>query len=234
MPRILYSSSDSEDEPQFRKTTAVDTATTMKTPFSRKRPIRDVLGGGKVADILLWRHKNLSGGILAGATLMWIIFEVIEYNFIALCCDVSIVAMLLLFVWSSAARLLEREPPKIPEALIPENIFNDVAFEFHERLSHFISLLQEIASGKDLQMFLIVIASLWILSIIGSSCSFLSLSYLGFLMIHTIPALYERYETEINQLFAKGNKDMKKFYKILDSQVMKKIPRGPRKGKKFK
>jgi hypothetical protein len=43
----------------------------------------------------------------------------------------------------------------------------------------------------------------------------------------TIPALYERYETEVDHLVAKGGEDLKKFYRKVDSNVLNKIPRGP-------
>lgn len=47
----------------------------------------------------------------------------------------------------------------------------------------------------------------------------------------TLPALYERYETEVDHLLARGNEDIKKFYKKIDSNLLNKIPRGPVKTK---
>lgn len=56
-----------------------------------------------VADILLWRSKYLPAGILAGATTIWFLFEVVEYPFLTLMCHISIIAMLVVFVWSNVA-----------------------------------------------------------------------------------------------------------------------------------
>lgn len=61
-----------------------------------------------VADVLLWRNKNLSAGILAGATVVWFLFDVVEYNLVALLCHIALLGMLMLFIWSNAAHLFDR------------------------------------------------------------------------------------------------------------------------------
>ncbi|XP_015160559.1 reticulon-like protein B2 [Solanum tuberosum] len=43
--------------------------------FDRHKPIHSTLGGGKLADVLLWRKKKISGGLLAGATVIWSFVE---------------------------------------------------------------------------------------------------------------------------------------------------------------
>lgn len=58
------------------------------------------------ADILLWKDRNLSAGLLAGATLVWYLFEVVEYSIVPLVCQIAILAMLVVFIWSNAAPLL--------------------------------------------------------------------------------------------------------------------------------
>ncbi|KAI7738896.1 hypothetical protein M8C21_002059 [Ambrosia artemisiifolia] len=46
--------------------------------FGRDRSLHSALGGGQVADILLWRNKSLSAAILLGFTMIWLLFEVLE------------------------------------------------------------------------------------------------------------------------------------------------------------
>lgn len=48
----------------------------------------------------------------------------------------------------------------------------------------------------------------------------------------TLPALYERYGTEVDHLVAKGGEDLQKFYRKVDANVLDKIPRGPVKSKR--
>lgn len=48
----------------------------------------------------------------------------------------------------------------------------------------------------------------------------------------TLPALYERYESEIDYLVSKGIKDAKNLLEQFNSNVLTKIPRGQVKEKK--
>ncbi|CAL4909422.1 unnamed protein product [Urochloa decumbens] len=218
MPPHVESSSSDDDEPTTRL-------------FHRRRSVHKLFGGRKVADVLLWRNKNLSAGILAGATLVWFLFDVVEYNVVAFLCHIALIGMLLLFIWSNAAPLFDRHPPQIPEVIVSEQAFREIAQTTHYKLAHFASILYDIACGKDLKKFLLVIGCLWILAIVGDTCSFTTLLYVGFLCALTLPPLYERYETEVDHLVAKSGEDLKKFYKTVDSNVLNKIPRGPVKKK---
>ena len=60
-----------------------------------------------VADVLLWRNKNVSAALLLGMTVIWFLFEVVEYNLVPLLCHISITMMLVLFIWSTAADILK-------------------------------------------------------------------------------------------------------------------------------
>ncbi|PAN18277.1 hypothetical protein PAHAL_3G191400 [Panicum hallii] len=218
MPPHVESSSSDDDGPATRL-------------FHRRRSVHKLLGRWKVADILLWRNKNLSAGILAGATLVWFLFDVVEYNVVTLLCHIALLGMLLLFIWSNAAPLFDRRPPHIPEAIVSEKAFREIAQTTQYKLAHFVSILYDIACGKDLKKFLMVIGSLWVLAVVGDTCSFTTLLYVGFLCALTLPPLYERYETEVDHIVAKGGEDLKKFYEKVDSNVLNKIPRGPIKTK---
>ena len=57
------------------------------------------------------------------------------------------------------------------------------------------------------------------------------ISSTGFLCVHTLPALYQRYGIEVDHLAARGSEDIKRFYKRIDSNFLNKIPRGPVKTK---
>ncbi|OVA08138.1 Reticulon [Macleaya cordata] len=139
-------SSDSEQQP----------SSTMRL-FGRQRPLHAVLGGGRVADVLLWRNKSVSAAILIGATVIWFLFEVIQYNFLTLLCHISIISMLIVFIWSNGAALFDRSPPKIPEIILSESAFKQVSLVFHTKLNRFFSTLNDIACGKDLTVFILMI-----------------------------------------------------------------------------
>ncbi|CAA2960099.1 reticulon B9 [Olea europaea subsp. europaea] len=196
--------------------------------FGHEKPLHAILGEGTLADIVSWRNKNLSASILIGFTVIWFLFEVVEYNFVTFFCHVSIVVMLVVFAWSTGAGLAHRNPPDLRALTIPESTFRWLLTKIHRFLVKFY----DVSSGKDLKTFFLAIAFLWVLSGIGNYFSSFNLLYTGFLCLATIPALYERYQDEVDYLASKGNRDMKKLYKKFDIEVLNKIPRGPVKEKK--
>ncbi|MBA0794347.1 hypothetical protein Gohar_018684 [Gossypium harknessii] len=94
------------------------------------------------------------------------------------------------------------------------------------------AVLRDIALGRDLKMFLSVIAGLWVLSIVGSWCNFLTLFYIAFVLLHTVPVLYEKYEDKVDPFAEKAMHEIKKQYAVFDAKILSKIPRGPLKQKK--
>ncbi|KAK8703251.1 hypothetical protein V6N13_021573 [Hibiscus sabdariffa] len=94
------------------------------------------------------------------------------------------------------------------------------------------AVLRDIASGRDLKKFLSVIAGLWILSVVGNWCNFLTLFYIVFVLLQTVPVLYEKYEDKVDPFAEKAMHEIKKQYAVFDAKVLSKIPRGPSKEKK--
>ncbi|XXG65473.1 hypothetical protein AAC387_Pa05g3165 [Persea americana] len=225
MPTII-DSSDSDSRPSSSRFST--------KLFGRERTLHSIFGGGKVADIILWKNKSFSAVILAAVTVIWFLFEVVEYNFVTLVCHISIVILLATFIWCNVASLLGREPPKIPDIILSESQFKEVALAFHSKQRVFIAILFDIAIGKDLKLFILAIALLWMLSTVGSYFSSLSLLYFVFLCIQTLPALYDQYEDEVDYLAGRGSRNLRKVYRKFDSKVLDKIPRGPMREKKSK
>ncbi|KAK4487444.1 hypothetical protein RD792_005921 [Penstemon davidsonii] len=125
---------------------------------------------------------------------------------------------------------IDWNPPNLRAITIPESTFKWLFAKINRMLLKFY----DVSSGKDFKTFILAIAFLWVLSGIGDYFSSLNLLYTCFLCLATLPALYERYQYDVDYLASKGNRDMKKMLKKLDSRVLNKIPRGPvRQTKKF-
>lgn len=101
------SSSDSDDEKKG-SSAAADMKAKIYRLFGRERPVHSVLGGGKPADLILWRNKKISGGVLAGATAIWLLFEVMEYHLLTLLCHCLILSLAVLFLWSNASTFINK------------------------------------------------------------------------------------------------------------------------------
>lgn len=199
--------------------------------FGGGRTIHDALGGGKVADLLLWKDKKVSGAVLAGVAVVWLLFEIVEYNFITLLCHITITGMLLLFIWSTGADILKWSPPKIPRIVLQESTFSETVAVLHSKFNQFLSNLLYVASGKEPKLFLLAMVSLWIISMIGNYISSLNLLFFGLLCLETLPFFYERYEEQVDDLASIIYTEMRTTYKKLETDVLGKIPREPVKNK---
>ncbi|KAB2067068.1 hypothetical protein ERO13_A09G191300v2 [Gossypium hirsutum] len=221
------SSSDSDND----KPSESSTKAKVFRLFGRERSVHHVFGGGKSADTFLWRNKKISAGVLGVATVIWVLFELLEYHLLTLVCHVLIFALVILFLWSNAYAFINKSPLCIPEVHIPK----DPVIEFAEALRFESNLaftvLRDIASGRDLKKFLYVIAGLWILSIVGSWCNFVTLFYLVFVLLHSVPVLYEKYEDKVDPFAEKAMHEIKKQCAVFNAKVLSKIPRGPSKEK---
>ncbi|CAK8534075.1 unnamed protein product [Lathyrus sativus] len=214
-------SSDSDNE--------ISTRTKL---FEHEKPIHEILGGGKVADILLWRNRYESAALFLGMTTIWFLFEILEYNFVTIICQFFITMMLVLFFWFKFADILKWKVPEIPEIILQESLFNDLAFILYRRFNQLLPILFHISCGRNLPLFLMIIVSLYIISVIGSYFSFVNLLYMGYLCMQTLPLVFERYDEEINILFEDIMLVLKKMYRKFEKNYLRKIPRGPLKDKK--
>lgn len=229
------SSSSSDEETEKKpKPSVSDPPPKPKTwrIFGRQEPVHKILGGGKPADVLLWKDKKLSAGILGTVTAIWIFFEVMGYHLLTFVCHALIVTLGVLFVWSNASSFINKSPPRIPEVSISEELMVNIALSIRYEINRGLRSLREIATGHSLQKFLIVIGCFWVLSIVGSSCSFLTLVYVDFLMMFTIPYLYDKYEDKVDPLAEKATNELKKHYSVFNEKVLSKIPKGVGKDKK--
>lgn len=220
------SSSDSDDD----KPSSVDSVKSkIYRLLGREEPVHKVLGG---ADVFLWRNKKISADVLGGATAVWVLFELLEYHLLTLVCLILILCLAILFLWSNATTYIKKSPPHIPEVKLPENVVLELASALRIELNCALAMLRDISSGRDLRKFLAVVAALWVLSIVGSCCDFLTLFYISFVLLHTVPVLYEKYEDQVDSFAEKAEIKIKKHYAVFNQKVLSKIPRGPLKDEK--
>jgi hypothetical protein len=62
----------------------------------------------KAADVLLWKDKKISAAVIGGATVLWVLFKVVEYHLLTLVSHVLIVALAVLFLWSNATVFIKK------------------------------------------------------------------------------------------------------------------------------
>jgi hypothetical protein len=169
---------------------------------------------------------------LVGATIGYILFEWSGYTLLSLLSNVLLFLVVILFLWSNAAALLNRNPPPLPELSLSEETVLSVASTLRVELNKILAVAHDVALGKDFKLFIKVVVGLWIVSLVGGWFSFLTLLYIGVVLSHTFPILYEKYEDEIDKYAKVAGDHAHTQYKKFDSTVLSKIPRAPPKDKK--
>ncbi|CAB4281318.1 unnamed protein product [Prunus armeniaca] len=165
--------------------------------------IHRILGGGKVADVLLWRNTSVSAALLIGMTVIWFIFGVVEYNWVILLYHLSITTLLIIITLQLVKFFLEIV---FASAIIPSfrsnvRVDHDLTFEeFSSDIRKIFNYLDS-AFGRDLPFFLLAIIFLYMLPVIGTYLSSLNLLYLGFIYLGILlPLLFERFEDDVTRL----------------------------------
>lgn len=200
--------------------------------FGREKPVHNVFGGGRAADVFLWRDKKGSAGVLIAITIIWVFFELLGYHLLTLLAHCLILGLAMLFLWSNASTFINKSPPRFPKVQIPEKPVLQIASAITIEINRAFVILREIASGKDLKQFLSVIAGLWVLSILGKWYNFLTLVYIVVVLLFTLPVFYEKYDDQVDALAEKAMIEIKKQYAVFDAKVLSKVPKGQMKDKK--
>ncbi|KAI3911144.1 hypothetical protein MKW92_047083 [Papaver armeniacum] len=191
--------------------------------FGRQRTIHELLGAGFIADIILWRRQNLTSGLLLVTFAVWVVFEKAGYTLLSLVSSVLLLLVVIFFVWAKSASILNRPPPPLPELHISEEVMNEAAAIIRSWVNAFSSASLDIALGKNSDLFFKVAGALLLLSVIGGWTDFLTLGYTSLFLILTVPALFEKYENQIDRYAMIGCRSLQRLYMKLDMKCFSKI-----------
>ncbi|XP_022764859.1 reticulon-like protein B16 isoform X2 [Durio zibethinus] len=193
------------DGEETRNQTIPSTSSTTSSDsyrlFGRQGPLHQSLGGGKAADILLWKRWRVSFGVILVATVAWLIFE------------------------------RNGQLQTLPELELSEEMVNNAAASFRVKINNLLLMAHDITLGKDFRLFFKVVICLWLLSAIGSYCSFFTLAYIGTVLSVTLPAFYGKYEEHVDKYCGMIHRKFSQHYKIVDESVINRIPRSLSKDK---
>ncbi|GLT46022.1 hypothetical protein SLA2020_198130 [Shorea laevis] len=193
--------------------------------FGRQGSVHQFIGGGKVADILLWKQRGVSFGIIVVATVAWLAFEYSGLPFLLICSDILLILIVLLFIHANYAALRNRQLRPLPELELSEEMVNNAAASFRVKINNVLLMAHDITLGKDFRLFFKVVVCLWLLSAIGSYYSFFTLAYIGTILSITVPALYSKYEEHVDKYCGLIHRKLSQHYKIVDESVISRIPR---------
>ncbi|PKA67222.1 Reticulon-like protein B16 [Apostasia shenzhenica] len=192
--------------------------------FDRQRSVHQIIGGGKAADIILWKSWGFSVVVIFVVTVAWFLFERSGLSFLTIISDVLLILIVLRFVWVNSASLLKKAPKPLPELVLSEEMVNSAAASFRVKLNNMLLVAHDIALGKDFKSFFQVVIFLWLLSVLGGLFSFVTLAYVGSVVLITIPALYNKYEEHVDKYAGLVHQKFTKHYKVVDENVLRRLP----------
>lgn len=199
--------------------------------LNRHGTVHQFMGGGRTADVLLWKRRRVSFGVIVVATVAWLIFERSGLPFLSVCSDVLLLLIVLMFFRANFAAFRNKQLESLPELEVSEEMVNNAAASFRVKINYLLLMAHDITVGKDFRLFFQVVAYLWLLSAIGSYFSFFTLAYIGTLLSITVPALYSRFEARVDRYCGMIHKSISQHYKVVDENVISRIPRNLSKDK---
>uniref|UniRef100_A0A2P2JIP6 Reticulon-like protein n=1 Tax=Rhizophora mucronata TaxID=61149 RepID=A0A2P2JIP6_RHIMU len=147
--------------------------------FNRQITVHEIFGGGFVADVILWRQKNITAGILLLTLATWVVFERSGYTLLSLASSVLLLLVTILFLWAKSAAILNRPAPALPTLYLTEETVNEISACIRIHVNALLSVSRDIALGKDTSLFIKVASSLLLICIVGGLTDILSLCYIS-------------------------------------------------------
>lgn len=194
--------------------------------------VHQALGGGSVADFLLWRRWCGAAVCLVSASSLWFLFERAGYNLLSFVANVVLLLVVILFLWAKSASILNRPLPPLPDMEISEESVVKAADVIRVWINYALSVARDIAVGRNVKLFLQVAFGLWVVSYIGSLFNFLTLVYIGVVLSLSVPVLYDKYQDHIDDKLRVTHRVVQTQFKKIDDNILRKIPMPINMGKK--
>ncbi|XP_078436489.1 reticulon family protein [Wolffia australiana] len=193
--------------------------------FNRERTIRQIMGSGKAADLMLWKQRKASISVITVGTAAWLIVERSGLSFLSIASDVLLILIVIQFLRANIAVLRNKPLQPLPELVLSEEMVNNAASSFRLKINGLLLMAHDITLGKDFRVFFKIVACLWILSVVGSLFSFTTLAYAGVIVSITLPALYDKYEEGVDRYVGLVQEIFAANLKRVNENIIKKLPR---------
>nr|GMD53006.1 reticulon-like protein B16 [Ipomoea batatas] len=134
---------------------STSTAPASSSPFKlfrRQSSFHQMMGGGKAADVILWRWRRGSFGIIVIATVAWLLFEHSGLPFLSVCSDILLVLTVLLFLRANYAAYKNKQLQTLPQLVLSEEMVNNAAASFRVKINYMLLMAHDITLGKDFKL----------------------------------------------------------------------------------
>ncbi|KAI3834234.1 hypothetical protein MKX03_030041 [Papaver bracteatum] len=206
-------------------------STTIST--SNRKSVHQSLGGGAVADVLLWKRWRTGAFVLVTATTMWILFEIAGYSLLSFAANVLLLLVTILFLWAKSASVLNRPLPPLPNLELSDAMIEKFTASTQVWINRILGVAHDITLKGDWRLFLKVVSGLFVVSYLGSLFSFLTLAYFVVLISLAVPPMYHKYQDHIDDKLNVTHKALSRQYSKIDENILSKLSKAPVKDKKI-
>ncbi|KAL4581816.1 hypothetical protein LXL04_006347 [Taraxacum kok-saghyz] len=189
-----------------------------KSETTHPQPPTD-LANYSMKDVVMWRKKRISIGVVTTATVLWVVMEVYGYNFITVASWIGILLVSSLFAWANIYRLIYKEEPSMSGLGISEGTATGIANLIRDSGEEAMRWMFKIGAQSEWYVFAAAVAGLWLLSVIGSYADLLTLLYIGTMVGTTVPMIWMKYENKIREYGEGLQMQSMKIYSIVKKNV---------------
>eukprot|EP00268_Persea_americana_P019791 TRINITY_DN2017_c2_g1_i1.p1 TRINITY_DN2017_c2_g1~~TRINITY_DN2017_c2_g1_i1.p1 ORF type:complete len:225 (-),score=37.02 TRINITY_DN2017_c2_g1_i1:599-1273(-) len=215
-----------------RASAPVNDSSSTATPPPPCKSVHRALGGGQVADVLLWKRRDVGIYLFMVSSTLWFLFERAGYSLITLVANVLLLLVVILFFWAKSASLLNRPLPPLPDLEVSEDFVIKTADAAQVWINYVLAIANDIALGRDVKLFVQVASGLLLVSLMGNLFNFFTLVYIGVVLSLTVPTLYDKYQDQIDDKLCVAHKVLSTWFRKFDAVVLGKIPLSLNKEKK--
>ncbi|CAL5322802.1 unnamed protein product [Camellia sinensis] len=239
---------DDEDEGEGRNDDSCCISSTSYRLFGRQMSIHQMMGGGKAADVILWKRQHVSCGIVVVATVAWILFEQSGLSFLLICSDVLLILVVLLFLRANYAVFRKKHLRTLPELVLSEEMVINAAASFRVKINYVLLLAHDITLGRDFRLFFkfkdggdlsMALVRNWKRNLIFYTCIYRSCCIHGFVFYYhdetvnepsgiilsiTVPALYNKHQDHVDRFAGLLHQKFSNNYRVVDESVSSRFP----------
>ncbi|GJP45917.1 hypothetical protein CLOM_g5253 [Closterium sp. NIES-68] len=133
--------------------------------------------------------------------------------------DALMIVVTTFFLWAQVASFLNKSGPPLPELKVSEDSISKSAIFIRDEVNTMLKLAHNVALGKDYLLFAKVLAALYVVAVVGAWFHFLTLVLLAVVGAFSLPALYDKFEDQVDENLEKVLAEMDKFYKLAEEKI---------------
>ncbi|CAL1380541.1 unnamed protein product [Linum trigynum] len=177
-----------------------------------------------LGDIILWRRPLWSALVVTVATATWVLFDVYKFNFVTVVVWIGMAVVTSLYLYGHLVRLFRKEEPDLTNRqFVREERVVEAARSVGSGIELAVRCLVRMSTNGDWRVLTHLVVELGFLAYLGSLVDFLTLVYLGVVMVMTLPLAYKKNERKILNAAVEAQTKGMQFLYMVDEKVVRRL-----------